>query len=319
MANTVINKTTSTGLAVQKQTYFDRKLLMETKKRLVFDRFARKIILPTNEGKTWQGRQYNDLPVPTTALTEGVNPAGLLMDQDEVTATAAEWGAFVEATSLLRKVSFDPVATTDALRLLGRNAKDAIDKAYLTALSTAGTVQFGGDATDTDEVAAGDTLTINDIQKAIRTLELADAPKFSREGSLEHYVCITSPYGVYNLRRDNDWQAPHEYVDTKNIYSGELGMYNGVVFVSSSNYFVDEGAGAGTPGIDVHSTFVFGEEAYGGVYLGSDAVRTIVHPPGSSGAVDALDMLGTIGWKLDGFVPVILHNDWLVRIEHAVA
>ena len=320
MANAVINLTTSAGLSTQQQEYCDKKLLMEYEKRLVYATYAKKIALPLNQGNTWQGRIYQNLDDVDVALDEGVNPDGLLIDQDEVTATVVEWGAFVEATSLLKKTSFDPIAWTDTMRLLGRNAKDTTDRAYMRVLATAGTVQYAADALQTSDVATGDLLTIDEIQRAVRTLNLAEAPMYTRSGSPDHYVCIVGPYAVYDLRNDEDWLKPHEYVDTKNIYSGELGMHTGVVFVQASNYMVEEDAGAGNPAIDVHSSIVFGEEAYGGVYLGgAQNVRSIINNPGSSGSADPLAMLGTAAWKVDGFVPVILHDDWMVRIEHAVS
>lgn len=86
-------------------------------------------------------------------------------------------------------------------------------------------------------------------------------------------------------------------------------------------YSEDAGVLDGTTkkGMDVHSTLVFGADAYGVVDIeGSGAVQTIVKPCGSGGASDPLDQRATVGAKVAAYTAAILNGLWLVRIEHAV-
>lgn len=76
--------------------------------------------------------------------------------------------------------------------------------------------------------------------------------------------------------------------------------------------------GGGASGIDVYSTVVYGQNAFGTIELGGNGrnVQIIIKPVGSSGAIDPLDQRGTIAWKVKGFCTVILQDDFIVRIEH---
>ena len=92
-----------------------------------------------------------------------------------------------------------------------------------------------------------------------------------------------------------------------------------MIFIESSEAPVYAKAGASET--DVGAALVFGEDAYGVVDLGvvgASPVRTIVKPLGSAGTADPLDQMATIGWKVDGFAAVILNQNWLVRVEHAI-
>ncbi len=73
-------------------------------------------------------------------------------------------------------------------------------------------------------------------------------------------------------------------------------------------------------GLDVHSTLVFGADAYGVIEVeGEGCMQTIIKPVGSGGASDPLDQRATVGAKVAAYTATVLNNLWLVRIEHAVS
>lgn len=85
-----------------------------------------------------------------------------------------------------------------------------------------------------------------------------------------------------------------------------------------------EDAGALDPetktAMDVHSTLIFGKDAYGVVDVaGSGALQIIIKPHGSAGTQDPLDQRATVGAKVAAYTAVILNDLWLLRIEHAVS
>ena len=85
-----------------------------------------------------------------------------------------------------------------------------------------------------------------------------------------------------------------------------------------------EDAGALDPetktAMDVHSTLIFGKDAYGVVDVaGSGALQIIIKPHGSAGTQDPLDQRATVGAKVAAYTATILNELWLLRIEHAVS
>lgn len=75
--------------------------------------------------------------------------------------------------------------------------------------------------------------------------------------------------------------------------------------------------GGGASGVDVYSTLIYGQNAFGTVELGGNGknVEIIINPAGSSGAADPLAQRGTVAWKVKGFCTVILQDDFIIRVE----
>ena len=72
-------------------------------------------------------------------------------------------------------------------------------------------------------------------------------------------------------------------------------------------------------GVDVHSTLIFGKDAYGMVDVaGSGALQIIIKPHGSAGTSDPLDQRATVGAKVAAYAATILNELWIIRIEHGV-
>lgn len=72
--------------------------------------------------------------------------------------------------------------------------------------------------------------------------------------------------------------------------------------------------------VDVHSTLIFGKDAYGMVDVaGSGALQIIIKPHGSAGTSDPLDQRATVGAKVAAYAAKILNELWILRIEHGVS
>lgn len=72
--------------------------------------------------------------------------------------------------------------------------------------------------------------------------------------------------------------------------------------------------------MDIHSTLIFGKDAYGVVDVaGSGALQIIIKPHGSAGTQDPLDQRATVGAKVAAYTTTILNDLWILRIEHAVS
>ena len=71
---------------------------------------------------------------------------------------------------------------------------------------------------------------------------------------------------------------------------------------------------------DVHTTLVFGADAYGVIDVdGSGMMETIIKPHGSEGSGDPLNQRATVGAKVAAYAAKVLNPLWIVRIEHCVS
>lgn len=75
---------------------------------------------------------------------------------------------------------------------------------------------------------------------------------------------------------------------------------------------------AGSEGIDVYATLIFGENAYGTTALANGGLEHIVKQLGSAGSSDPLNQRATVGWKATK-VTVRLVEAFMIRIETAAS
>lgn len=308
--------TTTTSLAPTMQTYYDRKLLEWAKTRLVYANYGQKRSIPKNNGKIVQFRKWSLFtPNPSAqALTEGVTPTAQNLSMTAVTATVAQYGAFVEVSDLLDMTALDNVIS-DSSELLGEQLGNVIDMIVRDVMHSTTNVQFANGRASAAAITATDVLTVAEIRKAVRTLKKNKARQFTRKGGKPHFVCICDPSATYDLQSDTLWQDVSKYSNAEQIYDGEIGRLFGVVFVESTNEKVVTNTGS----IGVHDTFVFGADSYGVIDIeGSGAVKAIVKPHGSAGTADPLDQRATVGAKVTAFTAAVLNPLWLVCIQHAV-
>jgi len=88
---------------------------------------------------------------------------------------------------------------------------------------------------------------------------------------------------------DNDWKYPHQYVNTDNIYAGELGAIAGVRFVETTEAKIFAGAGASSA--NVYATMILGKNAYGVTDIAGGGLQHIVKQLGSAGTADPLRLV----------------------------
>ena len=306
---------TTSSVPTTMQEYYDRKLLLRAKPKLVFYNWGKKKVVPLHSGKAVQFRRWTNFAPITTPLTEGVIPDGQSLAQTEVQATMSPYGGYVATERFMTLTAVDEVIN-DAVGLMGQQGGESIDIVTRDAVLLGTNVQYANSKTARNLIEATDVLTVEEIRKAVRSLKKANAPQFMR-GGRGYYVAIVTPEATYDLQSDELWQDVAKYSAGERIFEGEIGKLFGVIFVETTLGKVYEGAGAGTPPADVATTFIFGEEAYGVVDIEEGGqLRTIVKPAGSAGSQDPLDQINTVGWKVEGYAAKVLQHEWLIRIEH---
>ena len=320
--------TTREEITAEVNNYYDRTLLERLLPNLVFTKFGQIRDIPRKSGtKVIKFRKYTALSVATTALTEGVTPAGSQLSVTDITATVAQYGDYITVTDVLDYESPDPVLT-EAAEVLGEQAAETLDELARDILVAGTTVQYANTsgATTRATVYSTDLLTVAEIRKAVRTLQTNKAKKITRivdpdEGYATSpinaaFIGIVGPKGLYTLKSLTGWVPVEKYANKADIMDGEAGALDEVRFIVTSKSKVFEDAGSTS--IDVHATLILGANAYGITRISGEALKNIVKPLGSAGSADPLDQRATSGWKAT-FVTRILEQTVMLRIEHAVA
>ena len=306
------NLTTSEGLSDEMKTYYSDYLIDMTEPNLVHDQFGQKHPIPENNGKRIEFRKYSPLPKLTVALEEGKTPNGQSLTMSILAADVKQYGGFVELSDMLLMTAIDN-NLVQATKLLGGQAGRTLDTITREVLNAGTNVQYAEGQVASRAALKGGAesgnhyLTVNAIRMAVRTLKRMNAPKINGD-----YVAIIHPDCTYDLMSDPNWKYPHQYVDTKEIYEGEIGKIEGVRFVETSEAKIFEKAGATSR--DVYSTLVMGDDAYGVTDIKGGGLQHIVKQLGSGGTADPLNQRATVGWKATK-TAVRLVEEYMVRIE----
>lgn len=320
-----MSTTTRTQVPAEVNNFYSRTLLMRAVPLFVHTRYGQVKDIPQNSGtSTIKFRRYGNLTAATTALTEGVTPAGSAMSVTDITAVVAQYGDFVTFSDVVSYESKDAILTEFA-EILGDQAGDTLDKIARDVLAAGTTVTYVGQVSR-GAITTSNLITATEVRKMVRTLKNNSARRVTRmvaattgvatEPVAQAYIGICSPDTTYDLQDETGWVPVEKYSSSMTIMEGEVGKLGDVRFVETPNAKVFAGAGNG--GIDVHGTLIMGAEAYGISRISGASLKNIIKPLGSGGSEDPLDQRGTTGWKAT-FVAKILNDDFLGRIEHAVS
>ena len=233
-------------LSPEMKTFYDMRLLDYAQAELVHDQFGQKRPIPKNGGKTIEFRAFSPLAKALTALTEGVTPNGNQLDVTAITATVAQYGDFIVQSDVLELTAIDNTIL-EATKLLGRQAGLTLDTITRNVLVSGTNVMYAptwsgsplAENAVTSRAGLDSTakLTVDLVEQVVAELRAQNAPTINGD-----YVAIIHPYVAYDLMRDPEWRDPHKYVDTENMYEGEIGKIGGVRFVQTTEAKIFRGA-----------------------------------------------------------------------------
>lgn len=224
-----------------------------------------------------------------------------------VTYTPGERGWTNKRTIKLAKRGLTPVDPIIARQVADHSAR-VHDRLVNVEARTGSQVLRAAGRASTVTVAAGDNASSADVQKMVTELRANNAE--TRDG--QFYVGIIHPRVVHDLRTETGaggWRVPKEYVDPKEIYTGEFTEFEGVRWVQNNAVFLGDIDNDGATGINVYRTFVLGREALGKAVVTEPSV--VLGP-----VVDSLKRFRTIGWYSDLDVQVY-RDAALYRYESA--
>lgn len=200
-----------------------------------FEEFAvRKQELLAAPGEVVKFTIYDDI-ARNGKLVEGVSLSSNAMSATQKSITVTEWGNAINVSEKLLQLSWDDVMG-EAATLLGRDYAVTRDLAIRDALFAGAANQISaalddGTVNGTADLDASETMTIEHIREAVEILQTNDAPKFFGD----YYVCFLHPHQAAYLRRDQDWVNAHQYVGTRNLFNGEIGRWEDVIFIVTTH------------------------------------------------------------------------------------
>lgn len=287
-----MNTTTSSGIAPEIKTFYDRTLLERMLPNLPFLKYGQKRPIPKGNGKTIEFRKFNSLEPATTPLTEGVPPTAKDLSVTAITATVKQYGDYVEVTDVLETTAYDPIIT-ETVELEGEQAGETLNIVVRNELlDTTSEFNVGG-GVDEDAITADDKLTADDVLK-IQTIFRRNNIKPISNG---YYLMFLAPEQAADIMRDPLWRDVSKYAnDAKNIEEGEIGRLYKFKFIDTS--LVE--AKANSSSVDIYSGLAMGKNAYGIVDIENGSKPKTIIKIGKEDDGDKSDPLNqksTIGWK----------------------
>jgi N4-gp56 family major capsid protein len=318
--------TTRTTIPAEVNNFYDRTLLERAVPAFVHNRFAQVRDIPAGMGTdTIKFRKYGSLTAQTTALTEGVTPAGTALSVTDVTATVLYYGDYVTLTDKLIVETYDPILTETA-EILGEQAGDSLDRLCRDVVAAGTTIQYASVAVANGGITSAMKFTRDEAKQAVRTLRGNNAKPvtsmidpntgYNTVPIGKSFVAICSEDTAFDLDDATGWIPLEKYPSKTGVMPDEIGALANIRFVMTTNAYVASGEGAG--GVDVHYTLVFGQNAYAQSRISGQALKNIVKPLGSAGTADPLDQRSTSGWKA-AYVAKILEQGYLVVVRHGVS
>lgn len=319
----VTSGTTLMGPAIQ--TVWSKEILFQAMPVLRFEQFAvKKTELGVMPGLTVNFMRYNNLPIPSGPLVEGIRMKTYGITAQQYRITVAEHGFGIAVSELLLNASFDDVMAS-ASRLLGRNMALYMDTQARETIQSASSVVYGyGEPTDLTTGygiynrgaqatgltggagkldAGGFYFTPHAVKDAVLELSSKNIPRLG-----ETYVCFIHPSQSRQLRDTPEFIEVSKYAAPGNFMLGEIGRLYDVVFIettqvgrplSNPEYFInqayDTGVAAAWRGDDAAVDTATGASAVSDANI-VEGPATLTGSTGSQTSTSEPDAEATPGW-----------------------
>ena len=278
------------------QTAFDQIAYFALRSEMLFDAAADvQPVAQSMPGSSVTFTIFSELADATSTLSETADLTPTTMADSQVSVTLAEYGNTINTTAKLRGTSFLDVDAV-AANLIGYNAGSSIDTVVANVLKAATNVIYGGGGSTTPTtnatVQAEDIVEANDVRIATAQLRGSKAQTFNGM-----YMGFIHPDVSYDLRRETgaaSWRDPHNYVDTAQIYNGEIGAFESVRFIETPRAPLDLTGGSAST-VDLYQTIIMGRQSLAKAHSitdGNGAYPKVVRGP----VVDSLMRFNPVGW-----------------------
>ena len=248
-----------------------------------------------------------DLPINTTALTEGTRPDKRALTMGTVTLSTTQYGDLVSITDVAKLLSPVQIAAIGAEHI-SHQAAESLDQVARDEIASGGTPFYASvDHTTRATLDSSDKLTVDGIGglNFLRaTMFAAAVPPFA-DG---FYHLFVSPGQALDLRQDDDFKAAYQYVDNTPLVKGEVGRVAGFRVIESQT------VATVASGVTVNLAIAIGDiKGWGAGHLQS---MQVFHVAPGGDHTDPLEQEELLGWKCMWGVAV-LNNDYYFRVESA--
>ena len=309
-------------------------LLKRHDAEMILEKFGQTFPLPTQSSVVAKFRRYEALPLATTALVEGVTPAGTKPTITDYTATLVEYGDFIPYSGFMLDTHEDPILKEYG-SLCVQQAAETIETVRWNVIKAGSQVGYsnGGITTVNTPIslAVQRTATAAMLRQRAHYISevVSSSPDYRTEPVEAGFVAIHHPDVTNDIRNMQGFIPAKQYAGQTKLFPGEIGSVEDVRYCRSVLFTPYLGAtgvygGASTTMrntggyADVYPVIYLSKDAYGIVPLkGANAMSLIAHNPGSSGTGDPLNQRGTLGWKA-AQTSIILNDLWLYRAMVAV-
>ena len=243
--------------------FYSREVMFQAQPRLRFLQFAKvKRDLQAVRGKSIVFVKYGNLSGGGSLEESDVlTPEG--MTTSEISVPVKEQGNAVQVTEYLLRTSLLDVLG-DASKLLANNMAVVLDTQFRDTVLLTPNVVYGNSAASAAAMDATSVFNTKTVKDAIETLATNNAPRINGD----YYVCIAHPHQLRQLRDDSNWVNANTYMGRRQLYLGEVGMYEGCIFIETTQMpkldatALAEKYGQGITITEGYEAVFFGDNAY---------------------------------------------------------
>ena len=243
--------------------FYSREVLFQAQPRLRFAQFAKvKRDLQAVRGKSIVFVKYGNLSGGGSLEESDVlTPEG--MTTSEIIVPVKEQANSVQVTEYLLRTSLLDVLG-DASKLLANNMAIVLDGQFRDCVLKTTNVVYGNGAANLAAMTTASVFNTKTVKDAVETLATHNAPRINGD----YYVCIAHPHQLRQLRDDANWINANTYMGRRQLYIGEVGMYEGCIFIETTQMphlnatQIQEKYGSGAQITEGYEAVFFGDNAY---------------------------------------------------------
>lgn len=316
--------------------YAVAKFLVHAQPQLILERFAMTQSVPKNQSMTIKWRRPIPFAVSTEQLVEGVTPAPMGIEYEDVTGVLAQYGSWIAFTDVLQDTHEDDNLQTMTM-LAGEQAALTKERILWNMMIGGTNVIYTGTATSRATVTA--PLDLGDLRLVQRTLKVAMAKPITRMIDASDKIATQPVAGGYvgightnfeqDLRSITGFVPREQYSNTTKLLSEyEIGKVEDlrIILAPHFTYFAGGGGAIGSGVLrtggkaDVYPMVFFGQDAFAATPLkGMESARVVVKNPQMGASYeDPLGQRGFVAWKM-WYSATRLNEAWIVRLEAAVS
>lgn len=216
--------------------------------------------------------------VGVAPITEGTNPTSVTWGSTSYSSGAAQYGILVAVSDLLVRNSAIEVidnASIEVRNALARLVDSAIQ--YVVNAGSNGVIYSGG-KTARASLAAGDTISQNDANRAVMQLRSSNAAGLTPfEGG--YYAGLIHPHTMYDLMTNTStgsWVDVGRYSNVSDLREGKMRDFRGVRYLETAwqNYFNST--------VAVMPTTFIGKDSFGWGYFQEPQAMLVTTPDSSN-------------------------------------